>query len=259
MKNYLELLNKILEEGEDRKDRTGTGTLSLFGEKLSFDLQQGFPLVTTKKVHFKSIVYELLWILRGDTNIKWLNNNGVTIWNEWADENGNLGPTYGFQMRNFNGQGIDQLNKVINLINNDPHSRRIIMTLTNPTQEAEMKLPPCISMYQFYVSGQELSMQVYQRSCDFFLGGPFDIAQGALLLSLIAKVTNKLPRKLKYVFGDVHLYKNHLNQAKEQLTRTPKYLPTLLLSGLNIMDFKFEDIQLLGYESWPSIKAEVAK
>lgn len=261
MKNYLKLLNKIVGQGENRKDRTGIGTLSLFGEKLEFDLTQGFPLVTTKKMFFKGIVLELLWILNGDTNIKYLNDNGVHIWDAWADEKGNLGPTYGYQMRNFNGQNVDQFSKVIELIKNDPNSRRILMTLTNPAQESMMKLPPCISMYQFYVSGQELSMQVYQRSCDFFLGGPFDIAQGALLLSLIAEITNKQPKKLEYVFGDVHIYKNHLNQVKEQLTRRPKRLPLVEIEIAklgSIIEIGPDCVRLLNYESWPTIKAPVA-
>ena len=259
MKNYLELVSKIIDQGEKRLDRTGVGTYSLFGERLEFNLKDGFPLVTTKKVFFKGIVTELLWMLKGSTNIKFLKDNGVNIWNDWADEFGELGPVYGYQWRNFNGFGVDQIKNCIDQIKNKPHSRRIMVVTANPAQEHLMALPPCPSMFQFYVGENGLSMQVYQRSCDIFLGGPFDIASYALLLSMVAKVTGLEPYKLIYTFGDVHLYINHLDQAKEQLSRNTLILPKLELSNKDDIDsFSFNDIKLVGYESHPAIKAEIA-
>lgn len=259
VKNYLSLLGKIIIHGDDRMDRTGVGTKALFGRSLKFDMKDGFPLVTTKKVWFKGVVHELLWMLKGDTNIKYLNDNNVHIWDEWADKDGNLGPVYGYQWRNYGGSGVDQIAKAIELINTQPHSRRILVVTGNPAQEKDMKLPPCPYMFQFYVKGNELSMNVYQRSCDFFLGGPFDIASYALLLHMVAMVTNKIPRKLNFFYGDVHLYNNHRAQALEQLSRKPYPLPMIALKPLtNIDDFEAGDIELVDYVSHPTIKAEIA-
>lgn len=259
MKNYLELVTEIINYGEKREDRTGVGTYSLFGRRLEFNLLEGFPLVTTKKVYFKGVVAELLWMLKGSTNIKFLQENNVHIWDAWADEFGELGPVYGYQWRNYGGLGVDQIKNAIDQIKNNPHSRRILVVTANPGQENQMALPPCPSMFQFYVNGSALSMQVYQRSCDIFLGGPFDIASYALLLSMVASVTGKFPDKLIYVFGDVHLYANHMNQAIEQIGRKPGPLPELVLSKKdNIDDFNFDDIKLIDYSPLPGIKAEIA-
>jgi len=259
MRNYLNLATSILNHGKRRDDRTGTGTLSLFGERLEFDLIEGFPLVTTKKVFFKGVVGELLWMLSGSTNVKPLQEAGVHIWDEWADKDGELGPVYGYQWRNYNGQGVDQIKKVIQQIKTDPTSRRLLVVTANPAQEDKMALPPCPSMFQLYVDGVELSMHVYQRSCDVFLGGPFDIASYALLLSMIAKVTGKYPGKLIFSYGDAHLYLNHVDQAIEQVKRTPRTKPTLELADkTDIFDFTAEDIKLIGYEPHPPIKAAIS-
>ncbi len=271
MKQYLDLLDFILCQGSDKEDRTGTGTLSTFGYQMRFNLQEGFPLLTTKKLHFKSIVYELLWILRGDTNIKWLNDNGVRIWDEWADENGDLGPVYGRQWRRWpqfeSGGGrwesvvpTDQLSQVIEQIKNNPNSRRHIVTAWNPSEVDEAALPPCHLLFQFYVNGGKLSCQMYQRSADVFLGVPFNIASYALLTHMIAQVTGLEVGDFVHTFGDVHIYKNHIEQVKLQLSREPKALPKLMLSpGIEDIDeFTFGDIVLLDYAPHPGIKAEVS-
>ena len=263
MKQYLDLMQKVLDEGQEKSDRTGTGTLSIFGHQMKFDLSKGFPLVTTKKVHLKSIIHELIWFLQGSTNISYLKENGVSIWDEWADENGDLGPVYGAQWRSWpdgNNGTIDQIENLINGINNNPDSRRHIVSAWNPALVDEMALPPCHSLFQFYVANGELSCQLYQRSADIFLGVPFNIASYALLTHMIAQVCNLKAGKFVHTLGDAHLYINHLEQAKLQLSREVMGLPELKLSSNvnNIFDFKFEDIELVTYESRPAISAPIA-
>ena len=263
MKQYLDLMQKVLDEGQEKSDRTGTGTLSIFGHQMKFDLSKGFPLVTTKKVHQKSIIHELIWFLQGSTNISYLKENGVSIWDEWADENGDLGPVYGAQWRSWpdgNNGTIDQIENLINGINNNPDSRRHIVSAWNPALVDEMALPPCHSLFQFYVANGELSCQLYQRSADIFLGVPFNIASYALLTHMIAQVCNLKAGKFVHTLGDAHLYINHLEQAKLQLSREVMGLPELKLSSNvnNIFDFKFEDIEIVNYESHPAISAPIA-
>ena len=263
MKQYLNLMQKVLEEGQKKSDRTGTGTLSIFGHQMEFDLSEGFPLVTTKKVHLKSIVHELIWFLQGSTNISYLKENGVSIWDEWADENGDLGPVYGAQWRSWpdgNNGTIDQIQNLIQGIKTNPDSRRHIVSAWNPALVDEMALPPCHSLFQFYVADGELSCQLYQRSADIFLGVPFNIASYALLTHMVAHVCNLKAKKFVHTFGDAHLYLNHLEQAKLQLSRDTKLLPQLKLNSdvKNIFDFKFEDIEITNYESHPSISAPIA-
>ena len=263
MNNYHILCQKILTEGNQKSDRTGTGTISLFGEQLKFNLEDGFPLVTTKKVHLKSIIYELLWFIKGETNIKYLKDNGVSIWDEWADENGNLGPVYGAQWRNwknYDGGTIDQLKIAIDTIKNNPDSRRIIVNAWNVAQLDQMKLMPCHAMFQFYVNNGKLDLQLYQRSADLFLGVPFNIASYALLNMMVAQVCGLKPGNFILTFGDVHIYSNHIEQVKLQLSRTPKPLPQMLLDKAvtNIEDFKFESFELINYDPYPAIKGAVA-
>ena len=263
MKTYHDLLRLVLETGHEKMDRTGTGTLSLFGHQMRFDLRQGFPLLTTKKLHLRSVIHELLWFLKGDTNIKYLNENKVSIWNEWADEKGDLGPVYGHQWRSWptaDGRKIDQISNVIEAIKKNPNSRRHLVVAFNPGDVDKMALPPCHAFFQFYVHDGFLSCQLYQRSADLFLGVPFNIASYALLTHMVAQVCDLIPYEFIHTFGDVHLYKNHLEQTQTQLQRTPKNLPQLSLnpSIKNIYDFKYEDIQILGYEPDPAIKAEVS-
>lgn len=263
MKQYLELLDRILTEGIKKEDRTGTGTVSIFGNQMRFNLEEGFPLLTTKKLHLKSIIYELLWFLRGDTNIKYLKEHGVSIWDEWADENGDLGPVYGHQWRSWpdeNGGTIDQIKNVVNQIRNNPNSRRLIVSAWNVAEVERMALPPCHTMFQFYVANGRLSLQLYQRSADTFLGVPFNIASYALLLQMMAQVTGLKAGDFIHTTGDTHLYLNHIEQAKLQLTRTPRPLPRMVINPdvKDIFDFKFEDFQLEGYDPWPHIKAAVS-
>ena len=263
MKQYLDLMQKVLDEGQEKSDRTGTGTLSIFGHQMRFDLSKGFPLVTTKKVHLKSIIHELIWFLQGSTNISYLKENGVSIWDEWADENGDLGPVYGAQWRSWpdgNNGTIDQIENLINGINNNPDSRRHIVSAWNPALVDEMALPPCHSLFQFYVANGELSCQLYQRSADIFLGVPFNIASYALLTHMIAQVCNLKVGKFVHTLGDAHLYVNHLEQAKLQLSREVMGLPELKLNSNvdSIFDFKFEDIEIINYESHPAISAPIA-
>ena len=263
MKQYLDLLNRILTEGHKKTDRTGTGTLSVFGNQMRFNMEDGFPLLTTKKLHLKSIIYELLWFLRGDTNVRWLQEHGVRIWNEWADENGELGPVYGHQWRSwpdYNGGTIDQIQNVIDLIKNHPDSRRMMVSAWNPAEVEQMALPPCHCLFQFYVAGDRLSLQLYQRSADTFLGVPFNIASYALLLQMMAQVTGLKPGEFVHTTGDTHLYLNHLEQARLQLTRTPRPLPTMKINPdvKNLFDFKYEDFELEGYNPYDHIKAEVS-
>lgn len=260
MRQYLDLLQDIMENGVDKMDRTGVGTRSVFGRQMRFDLSKGFPLVTTKKVHLKSIIHELLWFIKGDTNIKYLQDNGVRIWNEWADENGNLGPVYGAQWRNWNNDGIDQLGDVIERIKTKPNDRRLIVTAWNPSQIGQMKLPPCHMMFQFYVANGKLSCMLYQRSCDMFLGVPFNIASYALLTMMIAQVCGLKPGEFIHTLGDTHIYHNHFEQVRTQLSRTPLPLPTMKINPniKDINDFKYEDFELIGYESYDTIKAPVA-
>lgn len=268
MEQYLQLLQKIINTGVDKSDRTGTGTRSLFGYQMRFDLQEGFPLVTTKKLHLKSIIYELLWFLKGDTNVEYLQKHGVRIWDEWADENGNLGPVYGKQWRSWdgaNGKTVDQVSELIEQLKTNPDSRRLIISAWNVADLPEMKLMPCHCLFQFYTSPTEggkrrLSCQLYQRSADVFLGVPFNIASYALLTLMIAQVCDMEPGEFIHSFGDVHLYKNHFEQAALQLTRTPFPLPQMKLNPnvKNIFDFKFEDFELMNYQSHPGIKAPVA-
>jgi thymidylate synthase len=260
---YLDLLRLIIETGVDRGDRTGTGTRSIFGHQMRFDLSEGFPLLTTKKVHLKSIIYELLWFLRGETNVRWLQERGVKIWDEWADENGDLGPVYGSQWRNWpDGQGgtIDQIARVIEAIQTKPDSRRHIVTAWNPAEVDDMALPPCHCLFQFYVADGKLSCQLYQRSGDVFLGVPFNIASYALLTIMVAQVTGLQPREFVHSFGDVHLYSNHVQQAHEQLRRQPKPMPRMTLNPdrHSIFDFEYEDFMLTGYDPHPTIKADIA-
>lgn len=263
MKQYLDLLDRILTEGHKKTDRTGTGTLSVFGNQMRFNLEDGFPLLTTKKLHLKSIIYELLWFLRGDTNVRWLQEHGVRIWNEWADENGELGPVYGHQWRSwpdYNGGTIDQIQNVIDLIKNHPDSRRMMVSAWNPAEVEQMALPPCHCLFQFYVADDRLSLQLYQRSADTFLGVPFNIASYTLLLQMMAQVTGLKPGEFVHTTGDTHLYLNHLEQARLQLTRTPRPLPTMKINPdvKNLFDFKYEDFELEGYNPYDHIKAEVS-
>lgn len=263
MQGYLNLLKKVLDEGIDRDDRTGTGTRGLFGAQLRFDLAQGFPLLTTKKVHLKSIVHELLWFLRGETNIQSLKAAGVSIWDEWADDRGELGPVYGAQWRSWetrDGRVVDQISEVMEQIKKNPNSRRLIVSAWNVGDLHRMALPPCHALFQFYVAQGRLSCQLYQRSADIFLGVPFNIASYALLTLMMAQVCDLRPGEFVHTFGDVHLYKNHFEQAKLQLTRTPRPLPQLRLNPAvrELFDFKFEDIQLENYDPEPAIKAPVA-
>jgi thymidylate synthase len=259
---YLTLLRDILENGNHRLERTGTGARSLFGRQIRFDLSQGFPLLTTKKVHFKSVAIELLWFLRGDTNIKYLKDNGVSIWDEWADENGDLGPVYGKQWRSWettNGQVIDQLTLLINNLKNNPASRRHIVTAWNPSEIGTMALPPCHCLFQFFIAEDKLSCQLYQRSADIFLGVPFNIASYALLTQMMAQVLSLRAAEFIHTFGDVHLYDNHIDQALEQLSRAPHALPKISLKPkVSLFDFDYEDIELIGYDAHPAIKASVA-
>lgn len=263
MKQYLDLLDRILTEGVKKEDRTGTGTISVFGNQMRFNLEEGFPLLTTKKLHLKSIIYELLWFLRGDTNIKYLKDHGVSIWDEWADENGELGPVYGHQWRSWpdeNGGTIDQIQNVVNQIKNNPNSRRMIVSAWNVAEVERMALPPCHTMFQFYVANGRLSLQLYQRSADTFLGVPFNIASYALLLQMMAQVTGLKAGDFIHTTGDTHLYLNHIEQAKLQLTRAPRPLPRMVINPdvKDIFDFKYEDFQLEGYDPWPHIKAAVS-
>ena len=263
MKQYLDLLDRILTEGVKKEDRTGTGTISVFGNQMRFNLEDGFPLLTTKKLHLKSIIYELLWFLRGDTNIKYLKDHGVSIWDEWADENGELVPVYGHQWRSWpdeNGGTIDQIQNVVNQIKNNPDSRRMIVSAWNVAEVERMALPPCHTMFQFYVANGRLSLQLYQRSADTFLGVPFNIASYALLLQMMAQVTGLKAGDFIHTTGDTHLYLNHLEQAKLQLTRSPRPLPRMIINPdvKDIFDFKYEDFQLEGYDPWPHIKAAVS-
>lgn len=263
VRQYHELLRLVLEQGESRNDRTGVGTLSIFGAQARFDLRNNFPLLTTKKLHLKSIIYELLWFLRGDTNVRYLNEHGVTIWDEWADEHGNLGRVYGAQWRDWRGENgvrVDQIDHVISEIKKNPQSRRLIVSAWNAAEIERMALPPCHVLFQFYVQDGELSCQLYQRSADLFLGVPFNIASYALLTLMVAQVVNLRPGDFVHTFGDVHLYQNHLEQAREQLTRDCRALPQLKLNPTikNIRDFKFEDFELIGYDPHPSIKASIA-
>lgn len=263
MQPYLNLLQRILDEGIEKTDRTGTGTKSIFGHQMRFNLEDGFPLLTTKKLHIKSIIYELLWFLKGDTNIKYLKEHGVRIWDEWADEDGNLGPVYGHQWRSwpdYNGGTIDQIQNVINLIKHHPDSRRMMVTAWNPAEIEQMALPPCHCLFQFYVADGRLSLQLYQRSADTFLGVPFNIASYALLLQMMAQVTGLKVGEFIHTTGDTHLYLNHLEQAKLQLTRTPRTLPQMKLNPdvKSLFDFQYEDFELQNYNPWPHIKADVA-
>lgn len=263
MQPYLNLLQRILDEGIEKTDRTGTGTKSIFGHQMRFNLEDGFPLLTTKKLHLKSIIYELLWFLKGNTNIKYLKEHGVRIWDEWADKDGNLGPVYGHQWRSwpdYNGGTIDQIQNVINLIKHHPDSRRMMVTAWNPAEIEQMALPPCHCLFQFYVADGRLSLQLYQRSADTFLGVPFNIASYALLLQMMAQVTGLQVGEFIHTTGDTHLYLNHLEQAKLQLTRTPRTLPQMKLNPdvKSLFDFQYEDFELQNYNPWPHIKADVA-
>ena len=260
MKQYLDMLRYVLENGVDKMDRTGVGTRSVFGQQMRFDLSKGFPLMTTKKMHLKSIIHELLWFIKGDTNVKYLQDNGVRIWNEWADENGNLGPIYGSQWRNWNGEGIDQLAQVIETLKHNPNDRRMIVSAWNVSKIPEMRLPPCHMMFQFYVANGKLSCMLYQRSCDMFLGVPFNIASYALLTMMLAQVCNLKPGEFVHTLGDTHIYHNHFEQVKEQLSREPLHLPTMKLNPAikDINDFKYEDFTLENYECYGAIKAQVA-
>lgn len=263
MRQYHDLLRHILENGTRKEDRTGVGTISVFGYQMRFDLSQGFPLVTTKKLHLKSIIYELLWFLNGDTNIKYLKDNGVSIWDEWADEKGNLGPVYGYQWRSWpgrNGEKIDQISKLIDQLKKKPDSRRHIVTAWNPADVDQMALPPCHAMFQFYVAEGKLSCQLYQRSCDTFLGLPFNIASYALLVHMIAQQCDLEAGDFVWTGGDVHIYNNHIEQVNLQLTREPFSLPTLNIKRkpASLFEYKFEDFEILNYQAHPSIKAPIA-
>jgi len=263
MKAYLDLMRNVRDNGVDKADRTGVGTRSVFGRQLRFDLTQGFPVVTTKKLHLRSIIHELLWFIAGDTNIRYLQDNGVSIWNEWADENGDLGPVYGYQWRSWpapDGRAIDQLARVVQALRDNPDSRRHIVSAWNPAQVEDMALPPCHALFQFYVAEGRLSCQLYQRSADLFLGVPFNIASYALLTHMIAQVCALQPGDFVHTFGDVHLYRNHLEQADTQLAREPRPLPELVLNPAidDLFDFRFEDIALRGYDCHPGIKAPIA-
>lgn len=263
MKQYLDLLQHILTKGVMKNDRTGTGTQSVFGYQMRFDLSEGFPILTTKKVHLKSIIYELLWFIAGDTNVKYLQDHGVTIWDEWADSDGNLGPVYGHQWRSWptpDGRTIDQLLMVIDMIKRNPDSRRMLVTAWNPAEVDKMALPPCHCLFQFYVADGKLSCQLYQRSADVFLGVPFNIASYALLTMMIAQVCGLQPGEFVHTTGDTHIYKNHFKQVATQLSREPRPLPRMRLNPdiKSILDFKYEDFILEGYDPWPAIKAPVA-
>ncbi len=273
MQQYLTLLDHILKNGVQKGDRTGTGTLSCFGYQMRFDLNEGFPCLTTKKLHLKSIIHELLWFIKGDTNITYLKENGVNIWNGWANENGDLGPVYGYQWRNWNGEGIDQLSDLIEQIKTNPNSRRLMISAWNPSvlpdtsvsfaenvANGKAALPPCHAFFQFYVANGKLSCQLYQRSADTFLGVPFNIASYALFTMMIAQVCDLEPGEFVHTFGDVHLYNNHIEQAQLQLQRTPKKLPTMKINPniKNIFDFTYEDFELVNYDPHPHIKAEVS-
>jgi len=273
MKQYLDLLEQVLEKGVTKTDRTGTGTKSIFGPQLRFDLADGFPMLTTKKLHLKSIIYELLWFLNGDTNIKYLQENGVRIWNEWADENGDLGPVYGAQWRNWNNDGIDQITEVINQIKNNPDSRRMIVSAWNPSvmpksgnsfsenvAEGRAALPPCHAWFQFYVANNKLSLQMYQRSADIFLGVPFNIASYSLLLLMIAQITGLETGEFVHTFGDAHIYLNHLEQVNLQLSRKPKNLPQIIINNdvKDIFSFNFNDFNLVDYDPHPHIKGKIS-
>lgn len=273
MQQYLDLINHIQKNGIEKTDRTGTGTKSVFGHQMRFDLSKGFPLLTTKKIHIKSVVHELLWFLKGDTNIDYLQNNGVKIWNEWADENGDLGPVYGHQWRNWNSEGIDQIKEMIETIKTNPDSRRIIVSAWNPsvmpnTSESFSKnvannkaaLPPCHAFFQCYIANEKLSIQLYQRSADVFLGVPFNIASYALLTIMLAQVTGYKPGEFIHTFGDAHIYKNHKKQIEEQLLRKPKKLPKVKLNPKikNLLDFTYDDIEIIDYDPYPLIKGAVS-
>lgn len=263
MKQYLDLLRRILDEGVQKGDRTGMGTKSVFGHQMRFDLSEGFPLLTTKKLHLKSIIHELLWFLNGDTNVKYLQDNGVRIWNEWADENGDLGHVYGYQWRSwpdYNGGHIDQISEVVRQIKEQPDSRRLIVSAWNVADLDKMNLPPCHLLFQFYVAGGRLSLQLYQRSADTFLGVPFNIASYALLLQMMAQVTGLQPGEFIHTTGDTHLYLNHLEQAGLQLRRTPRPLPRMVINPdvKSIFDFRFDDFKLENYDPWPHIPAAVS-
>lgn len=263
MQQYLDLMQHVLKHGVDKSDRTGTGTRSIFGYQMRFDLAKGFPVLTTKKLHLRSIIYELLWFLRGDTNIQYLHEHNVSIWDEWADANGDLGPVYGYQWRSWpaaDGRHIDQISQLLTQIKNNPDSRRLIVSAWNPALMDEMALPPCHALFQFYVVNGKLSCQLYQRSADIFLGVPFNIASYALLTMMIAQVCNLQLGEFIHTFGDAHLYSNHFEQAKLQLTRTPKKLPIMNINPAvtDLFAFKFEDFELVGYEPDAHIKAPVA-
>lgn len=263
MKQYLDLLQRILDEGVEKADRTGTGTISVFGHQMRFRMQDGFPLLTTKKLHLKSIIYELLWFLKGDTNVKYLQEHGVRIWNEWADENGDLGHIYGYQWRSwpdYKGGFVDQIQEAVDTIKNDPDSRRIIVSAWNVGDLDNMNLPPCHAFFQFYVANGRLSLQLYQRSADSFLGVPFNIASYALLLMMMAQVTGLEPGDFIHTLGDTHIYNNHLEQVKLQLTRTPRPLPRMRLNPdvKSIFDFQYEDFVLEDYNPWPHIAGTVS-
>ncbi|WP_422859061.1 thymidylate synthase [Flagellimonas sp. S174] len=273
MKQYHDLLKHVLEQGNQKGDRTGTGTLSVFGYQMRFDLAEGFPMVTTKKLHLKSIVHELLWFLNGDTNVKYLQDNGVRIWNEWADENGDLGPVYGHQWRNWNSEEIDQIKEVIHTLKHNPNSRRMLISAWNPSvlpdtsvsfsenvANGKAALPPCHAFFQFYVADGKLSCQLYQRSADIFLGVPFNIASYALFTLMMAQVCGYQPGEFIHTFGDAHIYNNHMEQVELQLSREPRPLPTMRLNPevKNIFDFTFDDFELLNYDPYPHIKGVVA-
>lgn len=263
MKQYLDLLQRVMDEGTNKTDRTGTGTISIFGHQARFDLSEGFPMLTTKKLHLKSIIHELLWFLNGDTNVKYLQDNNVKIWDEWADKNGNLGHIYGYQWRSwpdYNGGHIDQISEVVQTLKNNPDSRRIIVSSWNVADLPNMKLPPCHAFFQFYVADGKLSLQLYQRSADIFLGVPFNIASYSLLLLMMAQVTGLQPGTFVHTFGDAHIYNNHVEQVKLQLSRQPRHLPTMKINPdvKSIFDFKYEDFELTNYAPHPHIKGEVS-
>ncbi|KAB2733860.1 thymidylate synthase [Brucella intermedia] len=263
MRTYLDLLQHVLDNGVDRGDRTGTGTRSVFGYQMRFNLEEGFPVLTTKKLHLRSIIHELLWFLKGDTNIAYLKENGVSIWDEWADENGDLGPVYGYQWRSWpapDGRHIDQIANLLKMLHGNPNSRRLIVSAWNPALVDEMALPPCHCLFQFYVADGKLSCQLYQRSADIFLGVPFNIASYALLTMMIAQVTGLKPGEFVHTLADAHIYANHFDQAREQLTRTPKKLPQMWINPdvKDLFAFRFEDFRLEGYEADPTIKAPIA-